>query len=130
VCLHYRALTCYITIFYNAGLRRRGLLLNKMCVVPKKSSLKVPCAITRPQCSSSSQSGLLLSAAESYSSSVGMLDQAGRPASACTGLYWQKGKINHGDTGSQPKHLHIRRDIKTTNMHLPVLDPMVFLNLF
>jgi hypothetical protein len=45
------------------------------------------------------------------SSSVGELDQAGRPASAYTGLYRQKGKINPGDTGSQPKQLHIRRDI-------------------
>jgi hypothetical protein len=50
-----------------------------------------------------------------YSSSVGKLDQAGIPASACTGLYRQKSKINPGDTGSQPKHLHIKRDIKTTN---------------
>jgi hypothetical protein len=65
-----------------------------------------------------------------YSSSVGKLDQAGIPASACTGLYWQKGKINPGDTGSQPKHLHIRRDIKTTNKHHLVLDPMVFLYIF
>jgi hypothetical protein len=47
----------------------------------------------------------------SYSSSVGKLDQAGSPASACTGLYRQKGKINPGDTGSQPKLLHIRADI-------------------
>jgi hypothetical protein len=31
-----------------------------------------------------------------YSSSVGKLDQAGRPASGCTGLCWQKGKINPG----------------------------------
>jgi hypothetical protein len=46
-----------------------------------------------------------------YSSSVGKLDQAGRPASACTGLYWQKGNINPGDTGSQPRQLHISRDI-------------------
>jgi hypothetical protein len=38
------------------------------------------------------------------------LDQAGRPASACTGLYRQKGKINPGDTGSQPKQLHISGD--------------------
>jgi hypothetical protein len=45
-----------------------------------------------------------------YSSSVGKLDQADRLASACTGLYRQKGKINPGDTGSQPKHLHIRGD--------------------
>jgi hypothetical protein len=45
-----------------------------------------------------------------YSSSVGKLDQAGRPASACTGLYMQKGKKNPGDTGSQPKQLHIRGD--------------------
>jgi hypothetical protein len=65
-----------------------------------------------------------------YSSSVGKLDQAGRPASACTGLYLQKGKINPGDTGSQPKQLHIRRDTYTTNMHLIVLDPIVFLNIF
>jgi hypothetical protein len=56
--------------------------------------------------------------------------QAGIPASACTGLYRQKGKINPGDAGSQPKHLHIRRDIKTTNKHLLVLDPMVFLYIF
>jgi hypothetical protein len=61
---------------------------------------------------------------------VGKLDQAGIPASACTGLYWQKGKINPGNTGSQPKHLQIRRDIKTTNKHLLVLDPMVFLYIF
>jgi hypothetical protein len=46
-----------------------------------------------------------------HSSSVGKLDQARIPASAWTGLYRQKGKINHGDTGSQPKHLHIKRDI-------------------
>jgi hypothetical protein len=46
-----------------------------------------------------------------YLSSVGKLDQAGSPASACTGLYRQKGKINPGDTGSQPKQLHIRADI-------------------
>jgi hypothetical protein len=46
-----------------------------------------------------------------YSSSVGKLDQAGSPASACTVLYRQKGKINPGDTGSQPKHLHIKGDI-------------------
>jgi hypothetical protein len=46
-----------------------------------------------------------------YSSSVGKLDQAGSPASACTGLFRQKGKINHGDTGSQPKQLHISEDI-------------------
>jgi hypothetical protein len=46
-----------------------------------------------------------------YSSSVGKLDQAGSPVSACTGLYRQKGKINPGDTGSQPKQLHIRADI-------------------
>jgi hypothetical protein len=39
------------------------------------------------------------------------LDQAGRPASACTSLYRQKGKINPGDTGSQPKQSHIRGDI-------------------
>jgi hypothetical protein len=52
----------------------------------------------------SAQSGL-------YSSSVGKLDQAGSPASACTGLYRQKGKKNPGDTGSQPKHLHIKGDI-------------------
>jgi hypothetical protein len=65
-----------------------------------------------------------------YSSSVGKLDQAGRPASACTALYRQKGKINPGDTGSQPKQLHIREDIKTTIKHLPVLDPMVFLYIF
>jgi hypothetical protein len=39
-----------------------------------------------------------------YSNSVGKLDQAGRPASASTGLYRQKGKINPGDTGSQPNH--------------------------
>jgi hypothetical protein len=65
-----------------------------------------------------------------FSSSVGKLDQAGIPASACTGLYQQKGKINPGDTGSQPKHLHIRRDIKTTNKHLLVLDQMVFLYIF
>jgi hypothetical protein len=63
-------------------------------------------------------------------SSVGKLDQAGILASACTGLYRQKGKINPGDEGSQPKHLHIRRDIKTTNKHLLVLDPMVFLFIF
>jgi hypothetical protein len=66
----------------------------------------------------------------SYSSSVGKLDQAGKPASACTGLYRQKGKINPGDKGSQQKQLHIRGDTSTTNMHLPVLDPMVFLNIF
>jgi hypothetical protein len=60
---------------------------------------------------------------ELYSSSVGKLDQAGIyiPASACTGLYRQKGKINPGDTGSKPKHLHIRGDIKTKNKHLLVL---------
>jgi hypothetical protein len=75
------------------------------------------CTLTRP-------------ASLAYSSSVGKLDQAGSPASACTGLYWQKGKINPGDTGSQPKHLHIKGDIKTTNKHLPVLDPMVFLLIF
>jgi hypothetical protein len=46
----------------------------------------------------------------SDSSSVGKLDQAGRPASASTGLYRQKDKINPGDTGSQPKQLHIRGD--------------------
>jgi hypothetical protein len=45
------------------------------------------------------------------SSTVGKLDQAGRPASACTGLYRQKGKKNPGDTGSQPRQLQIRRDI-------------------
>jgi hypothetical protein len=61
---------------------------------------------------------------------VGKLDQAGSLASACTGLYRQKGKINPGDTGSQPKQLHIRADIKTTNKHLPVLSPMVFLYIF
>jgi hypothetical protein len=65
-----------------------------------------------------------------YSSSVGKLDRAGSPASARTGLYRQKGKIYPGDTGSQPKQLHIRADIKTTNKHLPVLDPMVFLYIF
>jgi hypothetical protein len=65
-----------------------------------------------------------------YSSSVGKLDQAGRPASACTGLCRQKGKINPGDTSSQPKQLHIRRDIKTTKKHLPVLDLMLFLYIF
>jgi hypothetical protein len=48
---------------------------------------------------------------DSYSRSVGKLDQAGSPASACTGLNRQKGKINPGDTGSQPKQLHIRADI-------------------
>jgi hypothetical protein len=48
---------------------------------------------------------------KNYSSSVGKLDQAGRPASAWTGLYRQKGKINPGDTGSQPRQLHISRDI-------------------
>jgi hypothetical protein len=53
---------------------------------------------------------LFENARHTYSSSVGKLDQAGRPASACTGLYRQKGKINPGDTGSQPKHLHIRGD--------------------
>jgi hypothetical protein len=37
-----------------------------------------------------------------------------------------EGQKNPGDTGSQPKHLHIRRVIKTTNKHLLVLDPMVF----
>jgi hypothetical protein len=41
-----------------------------------------------------------------------------------------EGKINPGDTGSQPKQLHIRGDIKTTNKHLLVPDPMVFLYLF
>jgi hypothetical protein len=65
-----------------------------------------------------------------YSSSVGKLDHAGILASASTGLYRQKGKINPGDTGSQPKQLHIRGDIFTTNKHLPVLDPMVFLYFF
>jgi hypothetical protein len=64
------------------------------------------------------------------SSSVGKLDQAGIPACACTSLYRQKGKIKPGDTGSQPKHPHISRDIKTTNKHLLVLDPMVFLYIF
>jgi hypothetical protein len=63
-----------------------------------------------------------------YLSSVVKLDQAGRSASACTGLYRQKGKQNPGDTGTQPKQLHIREDTNTTN--LPVLDPMVFLNIF
>jgi hypothetical protein len=65
-----------------------------------------------------------------YSSSVGKLDQAGRAASASTGLYRPKGQINPGDTGSHPKQLHIRGDIKTTNKHLFVLDPMVFLYIF
>jgi hypothetical protein len=66
-----------------------------------------------------------------YSSLVGKLDQASRPASTCTSLYRQKGKINRGDTGSQPKQLHIRgEDIETTNMHPLVLDPTVFLNIF
>jgi hypothetical protein len=45
------------------------------------------------------------------SSSVGKLDQAGRPASACTG---KRAKKILGtqlwDTGSQPKQLHIRGD--------------------
>jgi hypothetical protein len=78
----------------------------------------------------SSSSFSILPTTCSYSSSVGKLDQAGSPASACTGLYRQKGKINPGDTGSHPKHLHIRRDTKTKNNHLPVLDQMVFLNIF
>jgi hypothetical protein len=56
--------------------------------------------------------------------------QAGGPASASTGLYRQKGKINPGNTGSQPKPLHIRGDIETTNKHILVLDPMVFLKIF
>jgi hypothetical protein len=45
-------------------------------------------------------------------------------------LYRQMGKMNPGDTGSQPKHLHIRVDIQTTNKHLLVLDPIVFLYIF
>jgi hypothetical protein len=74
----------------------------------------------------------VLAASSSLSnfSSVGELYQAGRPASAFTGPYRQKGKINPGDTGSQPKQLHIRGDTLTTNKHLPVLDPMVFLDIF
>jgi hypothetical protein len=71
-----------------------------------------------------------MSRAAQNSSSVGKLDQAGRPASASTGLNRQQGKINPGDTGSQSKQLHIRGDIKTTNKHLLVLDPMVFLHIF
>jgi hypothetical protein len=54
---------------------------------------------------------MLLLSCGLYSSSVDKLDQAGIPASACTGLYRQKGKINPGDAGSQPKHVHIRGDI-------------------
>jgi hypothetical protein len=56
-------------------------------------------------------SSYLFLAFSRYSSLVGKIDQAGRPASACNGLYRQKGKIYPGDTGSQPKQLHIRGDI-------------------
>jgi hypothetical protein len=41
-----------------------------------------------------------------------------------------EGQKNPGDTGSQPKQLHIGGDTKTTNKHLPVLDPMVIFNIF
>jgi hypothetical protein len=59
---------------------------------------------------------------------LGRQGRPGRQTGIC--LYRQKGKQNPGDTGSQPKQLHIRGDNKTTNKHLPVLDPMVFLNIF
>jgi hypothetical protein len=64
------------------------------------------CSGSSSQCQSASPAWVNVG----YSSSVGKLDQAGIPASACTGLHRQKGKINPGDTGSQPKHLHIRGD--------------------